>query len=396
MTRYMSAITVLMLSICDVLPQQRRQPPVAPRPLTARQIAARVLPGVVLVVVERGSSDVSYGSGFVVTATEVITSRHVVEGARGGHVQIAGRADKYPLSSVFIDDRNDLALLTVRRLDAAPRTLGGEGEVEVGDDVYVVGNPKGYEGTFSRGVVSSLRRAENLIQFDAAISPGSSGGPLVDESGRVIGVVRGYTDGQNLNFAVPIAYVSRLIAAVRRDEVTDSMRTDKNALPSGAPRSTTASWVTVTGKQTDFTVEFPGEPRHEFRAPHLFSNTSVEQYGQCTSDVCLLVAVLWFGDSSRRTDLKDEITAEEQKQDDFARELAGWKVTKTTRLSESVYEVEGMAPLTNGGTSSFIVQRIMKRNGRTHKLTCQSVSSGEPDRRTCERFFASLRFATTP
>jgi len=77
--------------------------------------------------------------------------------------------------------------------------------MEVGDTVYVAGNPKGLEGTFSQGIVSGIRRVKGnrYLQITAAISEGSSGGPILNESGDVIGIaVATVREGQNLNFAV--------------------------------------------------------------------------------------------------------------------------------------------------------------------------------------------------
>lgn len=81
-------------------------------------------------------------------------------------------------------------------------------KISVGDDIYVGGNPKGLEGTFSKGIVSGVRPDAGLIQVDAAISPGSSGGPVVNNRAEVIGiVVSSLVDGQNLNFAIPSVHL---------------------------------------------------------------------------------------------------------------------------------------------------------------------------------------------
>jgi hypothetical protein len=87
--------------------------------------------------------------------------------------------------------------------------------VAVGDEVYVVGNPQGLEGTFSQGIVSSVRQVgpDSLLQITAPISPGSSGGPVLSAQGKVIGVaVATFRGGQNLNFAVPASYLTPLLA----------------------------------------------------------------------------------------------------------------------------------------------------------------------------------------
>src|SRR5205814_3847452 len=83
----------------------------------------------------------------------------------------------------------------------------------IGDAVYAIGNPIGLEGTFSQGVVSGVRAfgSDRLLQITAPISPGSSGGPVLDQTGTVVGVsVMSIVTGQNLNFAIPSEYVARL------------------------------------------------------------------------------------------------------------------------------------------------------------------------------------------
>lgn len=89
----------------------------------------------------------------------------------------------------------------------------------VGDEVYAVGNPLGLEGTFSRGIVSGIRQigSETLFQITAPISPGSSGGPILDTRGKVIGVAMAtFKGGQSLNFAIPVAYLKSLLSIMHR------------------------------------------------------------------------------------------------------------------------------------------------------------------------------------
>ena len=94
-------------------------------------------------------------------------------------------------------------------------SLGNSDTVQVGETVYAVGNPQGLEGTFSQGIVSSIRQvgSDKVLQITAPISPGSSGGPVLNSKGEVIGVsVATFRGGQNLNFAIPSNYLKVLIA----------------------------------------------------------------------------------------------------------------------------------------------------------------------------------------
>lgn len=118
--------------------------------------------------------------------------------------------------TIGVDPIHDLAILSIRDLSAPGLALYTDSVPVVGSRVYAVGNPKGLEGTFSDGIVSGIRalRGDTLLQITAPISPGSSGGPVLDGSGRVVGVaVATLQDGQNLNFAVPVRYVSALLSA---------------------------------------------------------------------------------------------------------------------------------------------------------------------------------------
>lgn len=110
-----------------------------------------------------------------------------------------------------MDEKNDIALLRVVGAEAPSLPLGDSQKVAVGDEVYVAGNPEGLEGTFSEGIVSAIR-GTRLLQITAPISPGSSGGPVMNQRGEVIGFAAGGREkGQNLNFAIPVSFLSALI-----------------------------------------------------------------------------------------------------------------------------------------------------------------------------------------
>ncbi|MCK4850062.1 MAG: serine protease [Phycisphaerae bacterium] len=199
---------------------------------TAREIAKKASPSVVMLVMEdQNGQPLSLGSGFVVREGIIATNRHVVEGASRGYAKLAGQKEKHNIDgTVGVNTFADLVLLSCkslkrdtgslgekpqsRQVSVPPLTLGDSNQVEVGDEVYVVGNPMGLEGTISRGIVSGIRKMEKdkLFQITAPISPGSSGGPVLNAKGEVIGVaVATFKGGQNLNFAVPASYLSSLL-----------------------------------------------------------------------------------------------------------------------------------------------------------------------------------------
>jgi formylglycine-generating enzyme required for sulfatase activity len=186
---------------------------------TARTIAKQTFPSVVLLVLEQvDGKTISQGSGFFVRSDVVVTNYHVIAEATRGVAKIVGKDTAYPLAGVVAASQAlDLALVKVSGASAPTLPLGAEAEVAVGDEVYVAGNPRGLEGTFSQGIVSATRatRERHLLQITAPISPGSSGGPVLNSKGAVIGVaVSSLRDSQNLNFAVAVGEVHRLLTQV--------------------------------------------------------------------------------------------------------------------------------------------------------------------------------------
>ena len=183
---------------------------------TVRQIATATFPSVVLLVVEdeRGQP-VALGSGFFVKENVIASNFHVVENAARAYAKLVGQKTKYDVTGVVgLDSKHDLVLLGVEEAKVPPLKLGDGSKVAVGDTVFAVGNPQGLEGTFSQGIVSGIRQfdADILLQITAPISPGSSGGPVLDSEGRVIGVaVATFRSGQNLNFAIPVKHIYDLV-----------------------------------------------------------------------------------------------------------------------------------------------------------------------------------------
>jgi S1-C subfamily serine protease len=213
--------------------------------LSARDIYRRRAPGVVFVraqTVRTGPSPFevdpapreseSTGSGFVIDKEGLIlTNAHVVEAATEIEVTFS---DDHTVSATTIgtDPDTDLALLRVRGQgdELQPLELGDSSTVQVGDPTVAIGNPFGLERTLTTGVVSALQRRltapsgftiDDVIQTDAALNPGNSGGPLLDSGGRVIGVNSQIaTDGAGGNvgigFAVPINTAKSVIPQLER------------------------------------------------------------------------------------------------------------------------------------------------------------------------------------
>lgn len=177
--------------------------------LPRRELAKRALEYTVFV---RAGGE--YGSGIVVDAKgRVLTSAHVVEGRSRATVTASDQAER-AARVVARDEELDLAVLEVDDASGGtPLPWASISTVAMGDDVYAMGAPRKMSFTFSRGIVSHVGRGFDgvrFIQTDVSINSGSSGGPLIDEQGRVIGlfsfVLR---DSEGLAFAIPIEYAIR-------------------------------------------------------------------------------------------------------------------------------------------------------------------------------------------
>ena len=156
------------------------------------------------------------GSGFIIDKQgHILTNFHVIENAREVWVTMHDRK-KYKATIVGTDQSHDLAVIQIKAPELQPMTLGDSTNLQVGQKVYAIGNPFGFSGTLTRGIVSSIRgvkepdgmEIEEAIQTDAAINPGNSGGPLLNWHGEVIGIntMIASSAGQSagIGFAIPI------------------------------------------------------------------------------------------------------------------------------------------------------------------------------------------------
>ena len=221
--------------------------------LTAGDIYKRDAPGVVFVrsqIVQRTQSPFDFGlpqeqqgeatgSGFVVDqAGTILTNAHVVNGATKVTVQFQNK-QSVEAKVLGKDESTDLALLKVdpKGLKLTPLTLGSSKGVEVGDPAIAIGNPFGLERTLTTGVISAVQRTiqapnnfeiDDVLQTDAPINPGNSGGPLIDATGKVIGINSQIATGGNgsqgsvgIGFAVPIDTAKQIIPDLKQSGRVD-------------------------------------------------------------------------------------------------------------------------------------------------------------------------------
>src|ERR1041384_8349442 len=211
-----------------------------PAPIRASQdllpeLVRRIKPSAVAIETfgSRGET-LTRGSGFFVESDRIVTNRHVIEGAYRAEVHSSTGA-VYPVKGVLaVDAEGDIALLKIDVTQIRPLPLDKTSPQE-GESVVVIGNPLGLEGSVTNGIVSAVRDIPTfgrIIQITAAISSGSSGSPVVNMQGQVIGIATlQITGGQSVNFAIPSERISQLQVApiMSRGDLVASTGRNKRA-----------------------------------------------------------------------------------------------------------------------------------------------------------------------
>jgi len=239
--------------------------PSVPRALSPQEIYQSNNGGMVLIeTYDDEGRKRGLGSGFAVSSDgAAITNYHVIRGAYRATVKFgdgtAGSVD----GVVAYDQNRDLAVI---RLAPPPRTvleIGDSDKVRVGDRVVAIGSPLGLQNTMSIGIVSALRNG--VIQMSDPISPGSSGGAVLDQNGKVVGVAVAYiAQGQNLNFAIPINWAKPYLNAEAPrplSEVTAENTVTENALNGSVtiPAGQARSWNIVVNPNKMSNAEVHGQ-----------------------------------------------------------------------------------------------------------------------------------------
>lgn len=217
-------------------------------------LAERTNPSVVLLTVEDATGNkLGTGTGFVVSKDgRVVTNHHVIETASAISATLSDGTIRKILGTLADDAENDIAILQMEGRDLPALPLGDSSKIKAGDEVVVIGSPMGLSGTLTVGIVSAVRpkgipndddksdtKARSWgIQISAAISPGSSGSPVMKRDGAVVAVAVGAFIGQaqSLNFGVPIEVAKAMLdnlgpnAAVKSFEQTAKSDLWKNLL----------------------------------------------------------------------------------------------------------------------------------------------------------------------
>lgn len=179
------------------------------------ELVRRIKPSAVAIeTFDQKGATISRGSGFFIANDRIVTNRHVIEKSSRVEIQLVDGKKIQAKGVLAIDGEGDLALLQVDAQAAAQSLPLVQAAPQEGESIVVVGNPFGLEGSVSNGIVSAVREIPGygkIIQITAPISPGSSGSPVVNMRGQVIGVATlQAAEGQSLNFAVPSVRITQL------------------------------------------------------------------------------------------------------------------------------------------------------------------------------------------
>lgn len=211
--------------------------------LDAKKLFQKSRDSVVLITsFDQNNQPLGFGSGFYIddaevgedyshsqrflgsdnSSSKIITNQHVIKGAKAIQVKHADGKVSGITTILGIDEKHDIAVLEGPTWDYS--LTFSQKNPEIGDEIIAIGNPQGLERTLSMGIISGVRRSKESVfyQITAPISPGSSGGPIINEQGEVIGISTFYLEGgQNLNFAIPSDYIKKLLHNLAPQKIQD-------------------------------------------------------------------------------------------------------------------------------------------------------------------------------
>ena len=217
--------------------------------LDASMIYENAVKSVAIVICGDADGKAWQGSGVILREDGVIaTNFHVCGSATHGRVKLHNGDIYDDVSIVEADERKDIVILKIKAVGLPALKMADSDALKVGQNVYAIGAPLGLEGSITPGIVSSIRPASEMfswaegfrvIQISTPVTHGSSGCPLLNDYGQVVGLVfAGRTEGQNLNAAIPINYVSPLVSSARQ---AIQLKTFTGFVASKPPSPTTTS-----------------------------------------------------------------------------------------------------------------------------------------------------------
>ena len=216
----------------------------------ATQVFDRNSPAVVTIRTPSG-----LGSGVLIDPSGVIvTNLHVVRAASSATITLANGDAYDDISVIDVDPRRDLVLLKIKGVEFPIAELGNSDTLEVGQPVFALGAPQGLTLTISEGIISNRRDSGDgyqVLQTTVPISPGSSGGGLFEDAGRLVGITTSKVEaGESLNFAIPINYIKGMLSTSPRWTLAE-FNADRGTLRAeNVPGSPSRGWADAPDQQT--------------------------------------------------------------------------------------------------------------------------------------------------
>ena len=216
MMRYMAAMPLLVAAMLAQNAPNTNKGRHLDIPAISREASGSI---VSIVMSDKDGHPIAQGSGFLISKDgHIVTNYHVIRNGSSALVKLPN-GTLFAVDGVLASDKTrDVAIIKAHGNDFRALTLGDSDRLQVGEEVVAIGNPLSLESTVSNGIVSAIRTVEDeggkFLQITAPISPGSSGGPLFNMAGEVVGITTSHlVGGQNLNFAIPINDMKLMLRA---------------------------------------------------------------------------------------------------------------------------------------------------------------------------------------
>jgi len=285
---------ILLVGFTSVRAAAQGAPPRKDIPAIAKAANGAI---VTIVMSDKDGHAIAQGTGFIISKDGlIVTNYHVIAEGTSALVKLPEGAFYLVDGVVAANKVRDVAVIKARGQNFRTLTLGNSDRVQVGEEVVAIGNPLSLESTVSNGIVSGIRTVEELggmfLQTTAPISPGSSGGPLFNMAGEVIGINTLYLKGgENLNFAIPVNDAKLLL----QNQSVALQNLPDEAEPKGAPKEIHADATPSQQKKCDEQSEkFIRYERQSYKVP-LFRSGYTDHYDAEANKCFVEVAALFVG-----------------------------------------------------------------------------------------------------
>jgi len=339
-------------------------------PMTAQDVFSKSEPSIVLLNVTAKDGKNYVGSGFIAFKDGLaVTAWHVVHDAKAVTAKFADGQEFDVTGLVDKDEKRDIALVKIKVFGRTPLNLAAA-PPPVGSKAFAIGAPESLSFSISDGLVSQIRQVSgvNVYQFTSPISPGNSGGPVLNDTGQVIGVVSfQFTEGQNLNFAIPSTYVLALdptLPTVTWDKVVDTNVADSGTDKSSGSTSEgaqTSTPSTIAGKSIEDVNQFFDDFMFDKTPPAKSPFETKDEYAKRTVHRLKPGQTYYFLiDRGKNPSPYDKANFDiSAGRNDSGYDMDSGKLT----LFAGAFQTDFMAENSSHGTVPVAIDRIVKKTG---------------------------------